>query len=559
MSNSGRDDNGNKLARVSLIKSSVSPSSSQRGQRSSQGATRAATDSADLLASEIAPGTMVGDYRVEAKIGEGGMGVVYSATHPVIGKKAAIKVMSASLCVDAASVERFVREARAANHIGHANIVDIFAFGRLTDGRSFFVMEWLQGETLAERLRRGRLDAGESVEILLQVCEALEAAHEQNIVHRDLKPENLFLVRGKRLHVKLLDFGIAKLLGAAPDGGTQTQTQNGVWIGTPMYMSPEQARSQAVDARTDVYALGATAYEMFLGRVPFVAETTIDVIRMHLADAPPRPRDLWSEIPLGLDLLLCQMLEKLPENRPTIQQIMSRLQELRPIFGVQTGPIAIGEEGGLPAPLPPPPVAAPAASGSAPAPVSASSLPSSQPIAPLPGVRSAVAAALPFPDEPKRRGGSALAIAAAIVLLGAGGFFALRNRLRAPLASAPAQPTASTPSANAPPIAPAAAPNATPARVRVQLNVPGRIELDGRVIAGSATAATISVEKPGEHTLIVTAPRRRAYRNVFVTTPGGSVELAVSLERERPAARPAADEPATRPSRDYMLNPFEKK
>src|SRR5262245_27538496 len=166
------------------------------------------------LATDLTAGNVVGEYTIERKLGDGGMATVYGATHPLIGKKAAIKVMNAQLSLDAGLVERFTLEARAVNAIGHPNIVDVFSFGRLSDGRSYFVMEWLKGETLYDRLWERRLPLDEAVDILDQVCDALEAAHDKGIVHRDLKPANVFLVpvRGRRDLVKLLDFGVAKLI-----------------------------------------------------------------------------------------------------------------------------------------------------------------------------------------------------------------------------------------------------------------------------------------------------------------------------------------------------------
>ena len=208
---------------------------------------------------------MSANVRLVRLLGEGGMGAVYSATHPVIGKQAAIKVLSRSLCAEPAAVERFQLEARAVNQIRHPNIVDVFSIGKLHDGRSYFVMEWLQGCTLEARIHSGRMMLGEAAAILEQVCDALEAAHEKQIVHRDLKPENVFLVavRGNRQLVKLLDFGIAKL--APGDMLRSTKPRTGVVMGTPAYMSPEQARGKSVDHRTDIYALGGMAYHMVLG------------------------------------------------------------------------------------------------------------------------------------------------------------------------------------------------------------------------------------------------------------------------------------------------------
>src|SRR6476646_10109668 len=277
------------------------------------------------LATDLSAGTVVGEYTIDCKLGDGGMATVYGATHPLIGKKAAIKVMNPALSVDAGLVERFILEARAVNAIGHPNIVDVFSFGRLADGRSYFVMEWLQGQTLYDRMWDRRPTLDEALDLVDQVCDALEAAHEKGIVHRDLKPANVFLVpvRGRRDLVKLLDFGVAKLIATVEglDGSDPMsrppQTMTGQVVGTPDYSSPEQARAKPVDGKTDIYALGVIAYEMILGRRPFEADNTADVVRMHLTDPPPPPRSFWPEIPSLLDELLLSMLDKTPMKRPS--------------------------------------------------------------------------------------------------------------------------------------------------------------------------------------------------------------------------------------------------
>src|SRR5262245_33363253 len=253
---------------------------------------------------DLVPGFIVGEYKVDKKIGEGGMGAVYSATHPMIGKRAAIKVISAALGTNAEAVGRFVQEARSVNQIGHPNIVDVFAFGDLPDGRNYFVMEYLQGESLADRLGKGAMPLGEAIEILDQVADALEAAHEKQIVHRDLKPDNVYLaaVRGGRTMVKLLDFGIAKLSVAdGPGSGGVQKTRTGMMMGTPGYLSPEQARGKNVDHRTDIYALGCMVFEIVCGRLPFIADNAMDIVLMHMTAAPPRASELWPEIPPPLD------------------------------------------------------------------------------------------------------------------------------------------------------------------------------------------------------------------------------------------------------------------
>ncbi|MCU1281849.1 MAG: uncharacterized protein JWM53_5395, partial [bacterium] len=325
--------------------------------------TAARTASGEIIATplgipreeDLRAGTMIGEYRVEGKLGEGGMATVFSATHPLIGKKVAIKVISRRLCSDLHAVERFIGEARTVNQIGHPNLVDIFAFGVLPDGRAYFVMEWLQGETLGARMAAGRMSTPRALDVLLQIVDALEAAHDKGVVHRDLKPHNIFVIErlGPRptagaasgasleikARVKLLDFGIAKL---ADSDVSVPKTRSGVAMGTAGYMSPEQARGKNVDHRTDIYALGCVAYELLLGRVPFLADTAIDILAMHLAAAPPAPRTLWATMPAGLEKILTQMLSKEPDGRPSLMQVRAvfdaAARSITPSMGVPAGP-----------------------------------------------------------------------------------------------------------------------------------------------------------------------------------------------------------------------------
>jgi serine/threonine-protein kinase len=281
-------------------------------------------------AAEIDPliGRFVGEYKVERQIGQGGMATVYAAVHPLIGKRAAIKVMSASLCVDPTAVVRFIQEARAVNQIGHPNIVDVFSFGRLPDGRSYFVMEWLRGESLFDRMSARRLSLEESLEVIDQIADALDAAHEKGIIHRDLKPANVFLVpvRGRPELVKLLDFGVAKLQEKDGDGG---HTRTGFVVGTPDYLSPEQARARAVDHRTDIYALGVVAFEMVLGGMPFTADNPMDLVLQHLSTPPPDPVALWPDIPPALAQLIRAMMAKDPDARPSLPEVRAAVAGLR--------------------------------------------------------------------------------------------------------------------------------------------------------------------------------------------------------------------------------------
>ncbi|MBI5545154.1 MAG: protein kinase [Deltaproteobacteria bacterium] len=278
---------------------------------------------------ELGTRDVVGGYQVLGALGAGGMGTVYAAVHPVIGKKVAIKVLAPSVCTDPEVVERFVQEARSVNHIGHPNIVDVFAFGQLEDGRQYFVMEMLEGETLSDRLRRGKPTLAEAAEILIQVAEALEATHEAQIVHRDLKPANVFLVsqRGRQT-VKLLDFGIAKLVCEPQQLPEHTpETRTGVVLGTPGFMSPEQCRGLPVGPAADVYALGAIAYELILGRPPFEAKSSVDLLLQHVGSLPPRPRELWPKVPSRLERLLLDMLAKEAADRPKLQEVRQVLAD----------------------------------------------------------------------------------------------------------------------------------------------------------------------------------------------------------------------------------------
>jgi eukaryotic-like serine/threonine-protein kinase len=263
----------------------------------------------------ISPGDTIGEYRVESKIGEGGFGAVYRAVHPVIGKTVAIKVLSRRYSSDAEIVSRFVSEARAVNQIGHKNIIDIFAFGVLGDGRRYYVMELLDGVTLDRHLERlGRLSPGEAIPILHGIARALDAAHAAGIAHRDLKPENVFLAydEDRGFEPKLLDFGIAKLFA---DPSREHQTRTGVPLGTPYYMSPEQCRGQHVDQRTDVYSFGVLTYKLLTGVLPFMSEAFMDVMMMHVSDEPP-PMSKRAPGLEALDAAVAHMLAKDPAKRP---------------------------------------------------------------------------------------------------------------------------------------------------------------------------------------------------------------------------------------------------
>ena len=300
---------------------------------------------------ELVLGQVLGSYRLLALIGRGGMGRVYLAEHVKLGRKVALKLLKPEYAAKRDSVRRFFQEARAVNTIRHKNIVDITDFVELPDTRTFIIMELLAGSNLGELVRReGPLPVHRSLGILLQVCDALEAAHREGIVHRDLKPDNIFILNaeGQRDTVKLLDFGVAKLLySSSSDGDISLQTMEGSVVGTPAYMSPEQAGGSAVDHRSDIYSLGAIMYELFTGQRVFEARSFGEFVLKHLQAIPVPPRDLDGIPPLpgGLEAIILTCLEKKPEHRyQSVQALRADLNrvmagentaslDLRPIAG----------------------------------------------------------------------------------------------------------------------------------------------------------------------------------------------------------------------------------
>ena len=256
-------------------------------------------------------------YKILRTLGAGGMGGVYEAVHEGIGRKVAIKCLHAEYARDRGLIERFRREARAATAIGNEHIVDVTDVGELPDGAPFLVMEFLVGKTLGQMLsEQGPLRVPRAVHIGRQVCNALEAAHEKGIVHRDLKPDNIFLIKrgGDPDFVKVLDFGISKTHAA--DNGVSELTRTGMAIGTPSYMSPEQAQGlRDIDGRTDVWAMGVILYELLSQTRPFVADTYPRLL-MHIVGGTPHRLSHWrKDIPDELDALVMRCLEKDPAQR----------------------------------------------------------------------------------------------------------------------------------------------------------------------------------------------------------------------------------------------------
>ncbi len=253
-----------------------------------------------------------GRYRVEKIIGRGGMGVVYACRHVVVNKPAAMKVLRIGDERAEGVLQRFIREAQTANVVRSRHIVEMTDFGQLPNGYCYVVMELLEGMSLTLAMRERRLSMPELLHVFTQMAESLDLVHAQGIVHRDLKPDNVFLVNEANdpLFVKLLDFGIAKAMHAQASGLTET----GVILGTPYYMSPEQARGENVDHRTDIYALGVMMYRAFTGKLPFVAESMLGVLTRHLTEAPAPPSHI-TPIDGRIEHLILRCLEKDPSAR----------------------------------------------------------------------------------------------------------------------------------------------------------------------------------------------------------------------------------------------------
>jgi eukaryotic-like serine/threonine-protein kinase len=452
---------------------------------------------AETAESDLAPGAKVGEYVVDRKIAEGGMGSVYAGHHPVIGKRVAVKVLAPHCASIPDLVRRFVEEARAVNKIGHPNIIDIFSFGTLADARPFFVMEFLDGASLAQRMDAGDMTATETRRILRQICSALEAAHRAGIIHRDLKPENVWIAAPAHedSFAKVLDFGIAKLL----DNPAGKSTQTGAAMGTPRYMAPEQCMGRAVDHRADIYSLGIILYEMFAGVVPFQGETFGELIYQQMSETPEPPSKHRPMEP-ELERLILMCLEKDPAKRPESAKELARLLDV----ALQDGEKPITQ-----------PRTAALTAQAAPVPITTMSQSVGQVVVTAP------------PAQSRKRAG--LVVGATALVVVAGGVVLSRSRSEPP---APAPPPVAAPASVA--TAPA-----QPATSRLQLHVQGgpadKVSLDGREIARTTSAVDFGEVALGAHFVTIEAAGREPQNTPVTVAPGAPTVLSVVL---KPAEQP---------------------
>ena len=295
------------------------------------------SDSPSRSKSASMVGEVLGPYHILAEVSAGGMGTVYRARHKLIGRAAAIKLLHREFCNDPELVQRFFNEAKAATAIKHPGIVEVFDFGHSVDNRAYLVMEFLEGDTLRARIdKRGALPEGEAIKIARGIASALTAAHGKGIVHRDLKPDNVFLVSdpdvpgGER--TKVLDFGIAKLANFQGTGQMPAiaHTSTDRILGTPKYMSPEQARSTGdIDGRADLYSLGCMLYEMIVGKPPFVAVSSTEQLALQMFGEVVPPSQHGKPISPALEKIVLRLLEKEPKDRfPSSAELVRALDAI---------------------------------------------------------------------------------------------------------------------------------------------------------------------------------------------------------------------------------------
>jgi len=270
-------------------------------------------------------GDVIGNYRIVEPLGEGGMGTVFRAEHVVLGRPYALKVLRSRVVEkDASAAQRFLREARAAARVRHPNIVDVFDFGYLADGRPYFVMELIEGESLTDRVARGALDPAEVVSIARQVAQALAAVHDRGVIHADVTPGNALIVSVDPIHVKLCDFGLAAIAGEG-----MSEEESDFVLGTPAYISPEQLRGLPATDRSDQYGLGCVLFELLSGAPPYMDEDIRKLCLMHVQAPIPVVESPHGPLPPKLADVITTCLQKSPQARfPGMRAMLAALDEV---------------------------------------------------------------------------------------------------------------------------------------------------------------------------------------------------------------------------------------
>lgn len=472
---------------------------------------------------DLATGEVVGEYVVDGKLGQGAFGTVYRGAHPLIGKLVAIKVLARKYSVDPEITSRFVAEARAVNQIRHKNIIDIFSFGTLPDGRQYYVMEYLDGETLDALVERsGRLSLADALPILRGVARALDAAHAKSIAHRDLKAENVFLASdGDGVWPKLLDFGIAKLLTDDNAVGMNHKTRTGFSIGTPYYMSPEQARGKGVDHRTDIYAFGVLAYVMLVGKYPFDGDDYMEILMHQLQDWPEPASKLVADLPPAIDDVITWLMAKDPADRPpSLRDAVAALEQAAEAAGIDVGPRGIWDL-------------------------------QTGPLARVPTApQRARAAETTTVDAPRRsRAGLVAGLSLALVAAGIGVVIAMREPAETKVEPPPPQPVVIAPVDAAPMIV---TPDAEPEREMVTFTVsgppPGTEVFVAGVLMGTAPGP---VQMPRDEVGLVLTFKAEGYLPASrEITPDRDQTFSITLKRRAPTKRK---------NRDDLIDVFDKK
>ena len=490
----------------------------------------------------IQVGQIIGNYKITAKLGEGGMGVVYLAEHPIIGRKVALKAIHPELSRNPEVVSRFMTEAKSVNQIGNEHIVDVSDFGNTPEGEFYFIMEFLQGEALADCLRRERLlQTSRALNIAAQVADALAASHGHGIVHRDLKPENIFLITRSQTQdfVKVLDFGLAKLTQGEEKVSHKTRT--GSVMGTPYYMAPEQCEGKAgVDHRADVYSLGVILFEMMTGRVPFGGEGYGEIIVKHLTMAPPAPREINPAITPAQQAVVLRALVKKREAR------FSSMEEFRAAILDPEKFAGTGRAPGAPV--------APVKTGDVSSSLSIRGNPADSGDArrvPMPSTFRHAGEMLDEEIEvPRSRKGLFVGVAAAVVVAAAAAVFVMKKQSGEGVATAAAQSAPATPTE---PVAPTPAPAPAPVQT---VKVTFSSEPLGATVVSRSTGETLGItpferELPQGKAQLSFVFKKASFEDEetsFVPELPGLVGATLQPVRSKPQAGDPSDEDARRPT-----------